>query len=374
MSIIEDLCCLSVRIYCNDGESENGGSGTIIFDGSQYYVMTAAHCIMYKKTTELFKPENITLTSYAYNSLTTIRVLEIDCRSKIEDDVDYALLKIEKPNINFDYLNRIKRCDEIVDNDSFFFYGYGGPHVDNYGRKFNIKHNGQNRWHLVDENISNQSLTAMRLMEGNSGAGVFFRRMGVYYCIGYVKRLLDEDGSFNDIIVFPISLFDDMLPAETKESNLFEVVKEWNKRNDLLLEQEEMDSFRENNVQYMQNLERKMAILYPHIEEAKEKVGKQLENYLTGLKLVNRLRKSPHIYNILKENEAKEFSDLADDRSSYFCNSSYALNDFKNVKEKIRGAVLQTLENNGDVKQLVNCYTNYDLAERLLIYPLAELI
>lgn len=72
----------------------------------------------------------------------------------------------------------------------------------------------------------------------------------------------------------------------------------------------------------------------------------------------------------MKENEAKEFSDLADDRSSYFCNSSYALNDFKNVKEKIRGAVSQTLENNGDVKQLVNCYTNYDLAERLLICSL----
>lgn len=370
MSIIEDLCCLSVRIYCNDGESEQGGSGIIIYDGSQYYVMTAAHCIKKEKISEFYKPENITLTSYASNIETNIKVLQIDERSRIQDDFDYALLIIEKPNISFDYLNRIKRCDEIVDNDSFFFYGYGGPHVDNYGRKFNIKHNGQNRWHLVDENISNQSLTAMRLMEGNSGAGVFFRRMGVYYCIGYVKRLLDEDGSFNDIIVFPISLFDDMLPAETKESNLFEVVKEWNKRNDLFLEQEEMDSFRENNVQYMQNLERKMAILYPHIEEAKEKVEKQLKNYLTGLKLVNRLRKSPHIYNILKENEAKEFSDLADDRSSYFCNSSYALNDFKNVKEKIRGAVSQALENNGDVKQVVNSYTNYDLAERLLICSL----
>ena len=46
MNEFEDLCSLSVRISCNDGKSENGGSGTIIFDGTQYYVMTAAHCII----------------------------------------------------------------------------------------------------------------------------------------------------------------------------------------------------------------------------------------------------------------------------------------------------------------------------------------
>lgn len=266
MNEIEDLCSLSVRICCNDGKSENGGSGTIIFDGSQYNVMTAAHCLIKEDTTEFYETDNITITSYANNTTTTIKVLQIDDRSKIEDDVDCALLIIEKPNLKFDYLNKIKRCDEIVSDESFFFYGYGGPDEDNHGRKFNIERNGQNQWHLVDENIANQSLPAMKLMEGNSGAGVFFQRMGIYYCIGFVKRLLDEEGSFNDIIVLPISLFDEMLPVDTKETNYFELVKNWNKKHDTLLEQEEKDCYRKDNVQYIQNLERKMAILYPHGE------------------------------------------------------------------------------------------------------------
>ena len=39
MREIEDLCSLSVRIYCNDGKSENGGSGTIIFGSSDKCVV-----------------------------------------------------------------------------------------------------------------------------------------------------------------------------------------------------------------------------------------------------------------------------------------------------------------------------------------------
>ena len=370
MNEFEDLCSLSVRISCNDGKSENGGSGTILFDGTQYYVMTAAHCLIKKDTTEFYDTENIVITSYANHTNTTIKVLQIDDRSKIEDDVDCALMIIETPNLKFDYLNKVKCCDEIIADESFFFYGYGGPDVDTHGRMFNVVRKGQNQWHLVDENIANQSLSAMKLMGGNSGAGVFFQRMGIYYCIGFVKSLLDVEGSFNDIIVLPISLFDEMLPVETKETNFFELVKNWNKKHDTLLEQEEKDCYRKDNVQYIQNLERKMAILYPHGEESKEKVEKQLECYLTGLRLANGLRKSPHIYNRLKEDEAEAYSDYEVDRSSYFSDSSQALADFRNVKETIRTAVSHALECSSNIKQMVNSYVNYDVAERLLICSL----
>ena len=307
--------------------------------------MTAAHCIIKKGTTEFYETGNMVITSYANNTTTTIKVLQIDNRSKIEDNVDCALLIIEKPNLKFDYFNKVKCCDEIIEDESFFFYGYGGPDENNHGRMFNVVRKGQSQWHLVDENIANQSLPAMKLMEGNSGAGVFFQRMGIYYCIGFVKRLLDEEGSFNDIIVLPISLFDEMLPVETKESNFL-------------------------IVQYIQNLERKMAILYPHGEESKEKVEKQLECYLTGLRLANGLRNSPHIYNRLKEYEAEAYNDYSNDRSSYFSDSSQALADFRNVKEKIRTAVSQALECSSNIKQMVNSYANYDVAERLLICSL----
>lgn len=110
--------------------------------------------------------------------------------------------------------------------------------------------------------------------------------------------------------------------------------------------------------------------MIPNTYEAKEKVEKQLECYLTGLRLANGLQKSPHIYNRLKEYEADAYRDYADDRSYYFCDSSQALADFRNVKETIRTAVSQALECSSNIKQMVNSYANYDVAERLLICSL----
>lgn len=369
MRRIEDFCCFSVKIQC--GNSDNGGTGTIISDGSQYYVMTAAHCVS-KSKSEFFQPEEITLISYAYNTTTTIKVLRIDDRSRIENDLDFALLEIENPDLNFDYFNNVKRCDEIVTEDNFFFYGYGGPDKDNHGRAYHISRTGQNQWHLIDENIASQSQPAMNLMKGNSGAGVFFQRMGIFYCIGYVKCLYDEEGSYNDIIVFPTSLFDGIIPQGTKESNYFELVKNWNKDHDAILEQEAMVEYRNNNVQYMQNLERKMAILYPYKDEAKEKVEMQLSSYLTGLKLVTGLRQSPHIYNMLKKSEDEAYEEWADLRSSHFSDSSKALDDLRKVRKTIKETASRVLgcDRDDNMKQLVKNYANYELAERLLICSL----
>lgn len=365
MNNIEDFCCFSVKIQC--GNSDNGGTGTIISDGNRYYVMTAAHCVS-KGQNEFYQPEDITLISYAHNTTTSIKVLRIDDRSRVEDDLDYALLEIEKPDWDFDYFNKVKRCDEIVNEDCFFFYGYGGPNQDCHGRTYQITRKGQNQWHLIDENIASQSQPAMNLMKGNSGAGVFFQRMGIYYCIGYVKCLYDEEGSYNDIIVFPTSMFDKIIPPETKESNYFELVKNWNKGQNIKLEQEVMGEYRDNNVQYMQNLERKMAILYPCGEEVKKKVEMQLSSYLTGLKLVTRLRKSPHIYNMLKKSEDDAYEDYSDLRSSHFSDSSKALDDLRNVRKTIKETASKVLgcDRDTSMEQLVKNYANYELAERLL--------
>lgn len=56
-------------------------------------------------------------------------------------------------------------------------------------------------------------------MGGNSGAGVFFRKLDIYYYVGYVKCLFDEDGNQNDIVIYPASRFDDILAPVTKEEN-----------------------------------------------------------------------------------------------------------------------------------------------------------
>ena len=47
MSLIEQVCCVSVKILCENKDKTDSsvGTGTIISDGDSYYVMTAGHCI-----------------------------------------------------------------------------------------------------------------------------------------------------------------------------------------------------------------------------------------------------------------------------------------------------------------------------------------
>lgn len=72
----------------------------------------------------------------------------------------------------------------------------------------------------------------------------------------------------------------------------------------------------------------------------------------------------------MKEYEAEAYNNYEVDRSSYFSDSSQALADFRNVKETIRTAVSHALECSSNIKQMVNSYANYDVAERLLICSL----
>lgn len=369
MNIIEQLCCVSVKIQCEEmGVKPNGGSGTIISDGTNFYVMTAAHCIN-KSDTEFFSPECIKVISFADKKAKEIKVLSIEKKSEIKDSYDFALLVIENPNIEFDFVNGIKRCDETFEGETYFFYGYGGLYKNSQGRKFNIVQNGKQNWHLVGDLINNQSIEAMKLMSGNSGAGVFFQKWGVLYCIGFVKKLLDTEGTFNDLVVFPSNFFDEILPSSTKESNFFELVKKWSILNEKALDEETRNDYKTNNVEYLGNLERKMNVLYPHEDEAKNKIDNQLDNYIKGLKLNQDLQKSPQIYKQLKAYEKNVFDEYMEDRTSYYPDSGSALSDYKDVKAKIKDAMAKILSYDSN-KSLLNSYANYSVAEKLLICSL----
>ena len=217
--MIEDLLKLSVKIQCvdNEGNIKVRGSGTVISDGRKYYVMTAGHCIKNVADNSFYEPQNIKITSYSNSKPRNIPVLNILEGSSFDDEIDRAVLEIQEPGINFDFTNRIKRCDAVFDSEKYFLYGYGGPDdIIKNGRKYELERRGVKDWHLKEDDINNQEVKALDLMGGNSGAGVFFKRLDVYYCIGYAKMLLDEYGTFNDIIVFPTSNFDNIFQIQQK--------------------------------------------------------------------------------------------------------------------------------------------------------------
>jgi hypothetical protein len=174
--MIEDLLEITVKIQCLDDNRKVvvRGSGTVISDGKFYYVMTASHCIK-KNNSSFYEVNHIEVISYSQGKPQEIEIIKILEGSSLDDKVDCAVLQIQDPQIDFDFKNRIKRCEAITDLENYFFYGYGGPNnILGKGRKFDISRLGKDVWHLNGDDINNQYLKALDLMGGNSGAGIFF--------------------------------------------------------------------------------------------------------------------------------------------------------------------------------------------------------
>ena len=73
-----------------------------------------------------------------------------------------TLLCFKKPNIDFDFFNNIKRCDDILDEENYFFMIL--MIKGDTGCKYELQRNGKTRWHLINDIIVNQPLTAEDIM------------------------------------------------------------------------------------------------------------------------------------------------------------------------------------------------------------------
>ena len=108
MTVVERLIQVSVKIHCEDSLDEEMGSGTLISDGTHYYVMTAGHCVLKKSNSQVFNVDDIVVTSYAESVPKTIHVREVCNLSNFSDNEDFAILLVDNPNVDFDYVNAIK--------------------------------------------------------------------------------------------------------------------------------------------------------------------------------------------------------------------------------------------------------------------------
>lgn len=359
MDIIDTIMNIAVKIECSEGEKKREGTGTIISNGDHYYVMTAGHCIK-KDDNTVFKKESICITTGTKIKVNVMSIIDFD----LSEAKDFALLSVEKPNTNIDYSVIVKRCDELVDDEEYRFYGYGGLNTDG-GRMFQVERRGPSLWHLVDDNINNQDLTAMNLIGGFSGSGLFFQRHGLFYFVGYVKALQDEDGANNDLTIYPTSNFDECLPMDTKEINLFKLVEKWTRLDQNSLDDQEVENYKESHGDYWKNLVRKIQVLYPHKQESKENLDKQINSYLKGLKLVDEIRKSSNILTLLNKAEVSTFTEHGKIRSKYFNTANDARQDLAQFRDSIKDAAKEVFIGD-DYKDIINSFSDYDIANRLL--------
>ena len=287
-----------------------------------------------------------------------IKNLDLEIREK-----DFTVIEIEKPEVDINLAENVKRCDTQLDEETYYFYGYSEPNEQ--GRLYIVRRTGKNQWHLCDDPITNQDLGAYKLMGGNSGAGVFFEKTGILYHIGYVKRMIDESGTQSDLIVYPTCYFDDVLPESTKESNLFELVEKWKELKRKEISDELMEYHKAHHQDYMSNLSRKMNVLYPNGKEASEKEGKQLGNYIRGLELTAEINKTSAIARTLRERENDLFEAFCEDRSE-FVEDKEARDDMSNIKKQIKKLADEVLDLHDRDKLVAQGYADYSIAEKLL--------
>ena len=361
-SLIELLTKISVRIHSEDDSDEEWGTGTLISNGTTYYVLTAGHCI--KKTNgTVFNSTDIDIFSYAGDTELKVDVISVLPGYDLSDTRDFAVIEVQNPNIEFNFADNIKRCDTQLDEEAYCFYGFTEPNKK--GRLYQLRRTGKTQWHLVDDAITGQPLKAYTLMGGNSGAGVFFVKTGILYHVGYVKRMIDDCGTQSDLIVYPTKYFDSLLPECTKENNLFKLVEKWTELEQKEIDEELMEEYRTNNVEYLNNLNRKMKVLFPKGDEAQAKSKVYLGHFLRGLQLNAEISKTAPVARALKNRKSSAFKKFCDDRSEYVEDKD-AREDLKNINTQIKNLANEVLDLDDQGQTVAQGYADYSVAEKLL--------
>ena len=218
---VTEIKSISVKITCKHGDmTPKIGTGTLILDNSTYYVMTAAHCIYYEENDKKGKVRKIqygtgeiTIESFVGGKATSITILDI-LDWNPDDDKDYALICVEKPNIEFDY-SKVVRLGKPDVNDAQLF---GFFSIREKGRIYKLEIADEDSWVVKDVKEKQEDPTIV--LPGISGGGLLFKSEDTYYCLGYVKRMKDEQGHFDEVVVYPMSNFN-MLGESTWRESLY---------------------------------------------------------------------------------------------------------------------------------------------------------
>lgn len=358
--MIEQIAEICVKIICyNGGKPVRQGSGTIISSDSHYFVMTAAHCIGDGK--EPYPISDINIYIHINNADINIGIFNI---IGYDEGDDYALLEIEKPITNFDHFHNVK-CfvDKPIEKEEYYFYGYTKLHSE--GRLYCTKQVSSNFWHIKDNPIDGQCENAQTLMRGNSGAGVFFERHGSFYFVGYLKGLRDENGSYSDLRVIDICVFNNLLPISTRQHITVELLTEWSKKEKEKVDKQLVDDFRIENVTWMDNLIRKTNALYN--DDTNERIDDFLDSYIKGGNIIKRMKdEDPRYFDELSKDDDVLFQRISKQHPKRFRDEFSAQDDLKQVRQELHQYADKHFPEDDATRTISNGYVEYRVAEKLL--------
>lgn len=368
MAIHDDIRYIAVRINCvSDAGEQKQGTGTIIKDSSRYFVMTAAHCLK-GKDHQRFQRSNIKISIIL--SKDSVIELEVDdvVEFEEEDKKDWALIEIKKPKVDFQY-ERVRRCYNAAENykEEFFFYGF--TELESAGALYRVENRSEagGYWHLSNISIDGQANTAHELIDGNSGAGVFFQHGEILYFVGYVKELVNQNGAYSDFIMYDYPRESKFLTEDSIKNITLDVLKDWIRQ----LKKDELISAKsrlgEEHPIFLTNLERKMAVICSDDEDRARLTESHIFSYIEGNeRMLSLLNQGNAFYEELNQEDRSIVKNINDNRKTKFATEESANADLTNVRNKYFSYAESKFKYDDEQKSVAMKYAAYRVAEKLM--------
>ena len=368
MAILDDIRYVAVRINCDSTSGgQQQGTGTIIMDSGRYFVMTAAHCLM-GKDKQRFCLSNISISIILNkNNVVALKIVAVEDFEE-EEDKDWALIEIEKPDIDFQY-ERVRRCYNAVDNYKEDFYFYGFTELESAGALYKVDNRSTagNYWHLSNISIDGQADTAHQLIDGNSGAGVFFQHGEIFYFVGYVKALINKNGAYSDFVMFNFPQENTILTEDSVKNITLDVLQDWIRqlsKNERTLAKSRLN---EEHSEFLSNLERKMAVICSDEEDRARMTDNHISSYIEGNEsMLALLNKGNALYDELNVEDGDLLKDIKNGRKTSFATEESAEQDLKQVKDSYSKYAETKFKYDDEQKSLAKKYTAYRVAEKLM--------
>lgn len=197
----KELRDISVKISkISDGNEILLGTGTIVSDGGEFYVLTAAHIFKDGSTGNYYTKEVIRLALIRED-----RSIALDIKELVipEGNDDVAYMKTGTPATGFDYQHGPRILGE-EEGYTACLYGYTLNSPD--GRRYEMRQVGVNEWSST-ENIAAKVSSSYKMFKGLSGGGLFTEVKNVIYCMGVVKEIDANKEKLDDIKMIPMSKY-----------------------------------------------------------------------------------------------------------------------------------------------------------------------
>lgn len=354
----------AVKVVCKDDSGhETIGSGTVVVDDGHFYVLTAGHCICYKTDEDyvLYDEQEISIMQYSDSKETLLPVQKIVICDNGEKD--YAVLEIGKIEDGFDYVNKVKRGNMIIPNDTFSFVGY--TTVATKGRIFCVTKVGDHCLHLTDLQIDGQLCTGEELSSGCSGAGIFLYRHSRYYMLGYLTEIRDKTAAYSDFLWNDEGIFDSVLSVDSRDDITIDLIQKWDKLDEESNKQVVIGKLNEEHSEWMDNLNRKCSVLFPG--EEKCKLSAFLNDYISGeLRFMGLKNSNPTFDDELQKLLERGFEKKTKKMPTIYENSEFALQNLYKLEEFLIDLIKNEFPEDNKELDISNSYVDYQLAYRLL--------